>query len=734
MKCHHTFTAMLVFLTSTPPLLVQGYTLTQGNVTLQIGQNSGVFGADSVILGDNTNPSTANANLTLTPTQAMASVSTPGNLVAGGGMNTARLTFNDTANTGLSATFGGIVQTPGGTLTLRANRAAERLFLTNPPQGILPPWFVIGDSGASYATYDLTEGVVRATPALTDFAASTPDDVVLVPGPGFTVLQGDSYAKAIEQRQSLNLNGHTLYLGGSDGTAGILQGRDARMSIYEQGGSGGKVDYGANTLYVYLEQNQSIQVPFRGTGPIYKFGASNLYFDYDELPGGNLVAQEGGFVIRPPGAPVTYSGTLAGASGTAVYKQGTNLLTIANSARPLDLNMLRVVGTGEPAKVGLSSPMRIIGGESFIQTLSCYRNAQLTLESGATLTVRNGITLNGDGYHNAFKLIGSTMNVSGNLTVQDSRNSSVLFDGSTVTASGGQLRLGTGGAHSNHFEIANGSSVILNNANGVNGDVEVAPDNSTSSKDNVLTIRNASLNCQSMIVGRYGTSNQVWIVDGAVVTNRNCLYIGHDGAGANFNAVFVSNACFRAQGSTGLRMGQSGNWGLLKAMDGGVIELTGTGASDVGYSNGDSNVLHVAKASAFSMAGSLTIGRTAATIGNKLLLAGGRFNAGSLTVNTGNILAIELQEKGAFETAVIAGKATFNPGTILQLNADKNAEPGVHAVLTATGGIIGAVSSSEPDNITMDAPHNQRERWKYFVENNTLFVKYLPPRSLFFLR
>jgi len=123
---------------------------------------------------------------------------------------------------------------------------------------------------------------------------------------------------------------------------------------------------------------------------------------------------------------------------------------------------------------------------------------------------------------------------------------------------------------------------------------------------------------------------------------------------------------------------------------------------------------------------SLTIGN-AANSGNRLLLAGGRLETGTLTFNGDNCLAVKLQLDGLPDCAHVTGAVVIPKGLRLCPSAVKGAPVGLYPVLVSDTGVI-------DNGHVLDIPDAERGRWKFEVLDNTLFVKYSEPRTLFIIK
>ena len=702
-----------------------GFYVRQGTANASVdasgsGGGGGVLGAGDVALGDSSG--ILNATLNLNPAEAGAIFATPGDLVADGGINTAFLNFNDASGVGLAARFGGLRQdAAGANIVLSAPRATEDLLFDNPPQGVFPPWFVIaagnGQSG-SYAAYDPADGVVRAALTQNNYAVSTSSDYVY--NTSGVTLSGDAYAAAVDMRNNINLNGRTLHLG-SGGVAGFLHCNWGNASIHDNAG-GGALDIGANELHVYNTVNSYINVPIRGTGGLHKFGSNNFYLNTAELPP-RIVAQNGYVVVDPP-ADAVYSGEVRGVG--SFQKSGTNTLTFAGNAAPIVVNNFYLYGTGQPAVLGERGTVVLNGGASVIGSLQTSRNAGFEVGGGALLTVTNNCALAGDGYNNAFKIdSGARVNSSVAFTFAGSGSfGECVIDNGTLSCAGGFSFGANAGAVSNRFDIINGSVVSVTASDTYIGNAGA---------HNIMTMRGSTFTASGIMqVGR-GVRNEFWMLDGSAVTN-NFFYVGN--ATASDNRAIVSNAHVRVNysGSNGsIRIGENaaafGN--MLDIQDGGLVETPGSAYLG---NNSHRNTLRLGAGGTFNNAQGVFIGWTSAATSNAVLLAGGQLNAGSLEIKANNILAVELQENGLPATANITGKAAFDPGAILRLSAVKNAPEGAYAVLTANGGITGAIDGATPDNIILDIAPSQQGCWKYYVRDKTLFARFSKQGSLLIIR
>lgn len=327
---------------------------------------------------------------------------------------------------------------------------------------------------------------------------------------------------------------------------------------------------------------------------------------------------------------------------------GDNTLTIQKGG---DVSSQSTWIGGEPSSTGNSV---IVAGNG--STLN--NSTDLTVGYGSadnTLTIRNGATSTNDLAYIGWSAAAddNTLTVTG-----DGSTLTVAYDGpSTAT---GVLYLGHDGS-GNRLNVLDQGSVI------VGADLVIGEDEGAD--NNILTISGADSTVDiagRLAVGRSGNGNSVIVEQGGTLISKDGR-IGGGGGGQTEGSPSNSTVTINGAGSSwtlsgSLRIGEgvgggTSNNNALRVENGGVVTLTGTSSTFIGYGSNDkgNELIVTGEGSKYVTGGNITVGNT----GSQSLLEitnGGLVQANgsgrTVTVKDGNTLRVG--PGGSLEAATLA--------------------------------------------------------------------------------
>jgi T5SS/PEP-CTERM-associated repeat protein len=359
---------------------------------------------------------------------------------------------------------------------------------------------------------------------------------------------------------------------------------------------------------------------FRTTGDITMGGggAGNTFTVTD----GGTVTYGGFFTI----GNVTSGNSLLITNGGRAYATGTVLVGAFDAFPSGSNNSMVVTGAGSVLtnsgnlfvgrqsaynQMTISDQASVVNNIGFIGSLTTVANSNsvLVTGSGSTWTNHGGITLGGAGNGNR-------------VTVTDA---GLVFAGSTVT-----IGASSGGAN-NSLIVSNGGRFITS-ASLLMGETDATTvNNSITVTGSGSTLRAAT----GLLVGRYSTGNQLVISNGGVVTNGGTAYLGATAASSSNNTALVTGSG-SVWSNASLIVGSASGNNLLTVTDSGRVY-----ASDITVGNSAAaigNQLLVTNGGSVSVTGGITLapnGITAADGLLKIVGSGSAVTAGSLVVGAG---------------------------------------------------------------------------------------------------
>lgn len=402
-------------------------------------------------------------------------------------------------------------------------RANERLFIDNQPEGVMPPWFVLGWNSGQYAAYDRALGVIPFAFTNNSFEAGA--EYVHLTNP---ILSGDAGATIVSLGVWMGLGNHTLRLG-SNGAGGL------RLHGYSNiSASGdGHIDIGTNTLYIYTPHDgATIDAPIVGTGEIRKFGPSFAGFGSSTIP--SAMAVQEGTIMFAPSESFIYSGKIYGAG--EFNKRAAATLTLEGNDTPLDVFHATIEGGALRVMQGDSR----LEGNFYLSTGAVFEianaavvshgnswwdseaNGELIVGAAGHLSAK-GVSVGNKNGGAVARVDNGSLTVSGTLTVGGGFNGSLVEAGAGAVIAANSIIIGSNGS---------GNTVRIN----AGASLDVAQDITAgvgSGVDNALALAGGEISARNLAVA---AGNAL-----AVELQSNGI------APAQFSgaATFAANACLR---------------------------------------------------------------------------------------------------------------------------------------------------------------------------------------------
>jgi T5SS/PEP-CTERM-associated repeat protein len=272
-----------------------------------------------------------------------------------------------------------------------------------------------------------------------------------------------------------------------------------------------------------------------------------------------------------------------------------------------------------------------------------------------------------------------------------SNNLAWITDPGSLWTNSFDLYLGSG-AHNNQLVVSNGAAVALNSL--VVGDV-----GGSGQKVTLAGLGSLLTNRSNLYLGANGSSNQLFIADGAHCYN-NTAYLGYSASTNHHNLATVTGPGSLWTNRNSLYIGYNGGFNQLVISNGGQVFA---GTSTIGVSSGILGQESGTNSVVVSGAGSLWSNRTALYVGNPgtsnrlTITDGGTVKAPFLTMSasngsTNNLVVVDggnLMLTGTF--TVQSGAAILNSG-LIQVNGLTIS--GSRGNLLFNGGTLDAKSAS----------------------------------------
>jgi len=591
-----------------------GLIANQGTVQgwAQPGQATGPFGdnANSISVGYPTITAT-NATVILNGQAGTPTITTNGDLIAGGTFNGGTLTVNAASGGGYTTLqLSNLVRTGRATLIIApgtgglavSNRITFIGDGSNLVNNLLPVWLVANNNSGDFLTYG-ANGVTNTTYVASFGTGNIVNNSVLFN------LPSDQEAYALKLTANVNLNGNTLTLG--DGTtAGLIF---ANGTAITNGGTAASLDFGTAEGVAYLGSGNTgtISVDITGTGGLTKFGGGALVISNSALYSGDTWI-EGGTLTLVPTADIIYSNSING--GGSFVKGGTKSLTVVGS-------------TGALYSVTIANG----GSLTLSDSVMSNRVPVVLLGAGTGLVITNSQFI--------YDSVSGTTTIGNGVSNQFVR----VLDNGLWNLNGQALTVGSGAATGNVFTVMGGT---VTNA----GLIAVG---SNGAGYNSLLVTNANLWSSGLNIGNNGNSslgatnnsvtvlaNTVWDLRGDLAT---ALVIGSDGLTAISNSLIVnggvmSNIYWVSVGGGTGGGPQNGSYSSLLITNGGVMALrdSGNGSFNIGFGAGSNNTFTVTGTGSVLKTVSPTFGTgfyvgTGSGISNNMIIA----NGGQVLIRSG---------------------------------------------------------------------------------------------------
>ncbi len=499
-------------------------------------------------------------------------------------------------------------------------------------------------------------------------------------------------------------------------------------------------------------------------------GGSAPYFLYP-----NLVCNTDLLISSTEGWPLTICG---GISGTGKFIQQTNARVVLNPVGNVMIDSMfnAQTPTSYLSVDGTRGTVTLKG----TNTVSFYGNWSdygAALRNGATLIFDGGETTNISTSNRAGWTGPSDTGCLLTLThgarlINTSNAAGPIWNGSTnrvvLTGSGTQWNLNNG------LFLLDGSTnsiSVLDGARMEKSPLLLAGRNSELLVSGTDTLWNAN---GTFCIGRRSDGNFAEIANGAVVTNC-CLFVagrhGYDVGGGENNRLTISGGA-RVYSTLNQELSDGGGVGVTGAKSvlttNNTLLVTGRGSSlfcgnknfNIGYmqesaATGGLNRVSVKDHGAVSGINNAYVGRTAGTTtvsssnslhaasdgvfscnsilvgsatshGNRIITAGGRITAKTITVAAGNGIGAVLGE-GATVPVEATQSATFAAGTFVYPEiAGVNARSGI-------GGVIFTAPLITDNGLALD-PNADPLRWRLIKTPTSISLRYVLPQTIFMLR
>ncbi len=466
--------------------------------------------------------------------------------------------------------------------------------------------------------------------------------------------------------------------------------------------------------------------------------------------------------------PVTLRGIIAG-SGKFVQQSGSRIILRPVTNVTLDSRFITTAPTAYLSVEGASSKVTLKGANTF--SFFGTWDASSTLYGGATLIFDGGFATNLNASTRCMitRDAHNTLILSNGVHLVNAASAGApFFEGMnntvTLTDSGTLWDLSAGA-----FSIGGATNAlsVVNGARFQRAPLSVYGRNSATSISGAGTLWNV---VGTFCIGRGSHNNFAEITDDAVVTNC-VLFVGgryaYDNPGGTSNSVVVSRGAklystLNNTDSVGGGVGVSGHatlstssnsllvtdegsrvmfgnyncnigsltagtgvWNRVSVANNGVIDSINTlcvGASTSAKILSASNSVHAASGGSVTCT-TAQVGN-ANSHGNRLITAGGKITAKTITVATGNGIGAVL---GTYEPVPITAtqSAVFEQGTFVYPERANRAVP-------VTGGIIFTAPSITDNGLEL-APVTDRSSW-HLVKTPTSIALFHTPRTLFIVR
>ena len=619
--------------------------------------------APYIAIGNNTNNTAYTTSLT---------VQSGGTVTVGALTNrTGELRISNTANAN------GLLDVQGGTVTIGTGNAANQIYL-----------FKAG-SGAGY-TAAMTQSGGTVTTNGIQFGGST----------GLTTYNATSAA-------NLTLTGGNLYIG----AAGITKGTDASTlatTIKLEGGTVGadaswssSLDMQLGTTITFSSQKEdgggraitlsgnlsdvsgvNGKLTKAGVSDMFLTGTNNTYSGGTTVNAGRLFINAAG-ALPNTGAVTVNAGTLVlNASGTPAYTQSITLASGSNLS-------LRKAATLSNVTLATAGTLTFNQDDAATQALTLSSATALT----GTLTVQVGggagaagaVTLSGilsGSGHSLVKTGSGTLSLSGantfdgGLTIQngtvEAKTSTAALGAGTVAMGGAGstgATLSTGKALSNAFTInAPDSGSVIIGANGGGSGFTLSGGITLNGGLTIQTYNNVISGATKATAG---------ITGGITGTGDVVL----DNLGLAANAFNITTNAINHTGSLTLQGTATGDTTIGAAIGANVTGVTQNSATSRLVLSGTNTYTGATNVNAGVLAVNGSLAITSTTVGNGGTLQGSGSIGGSVTVQSGGIIAA-----GNSIESLATGDLTLQGGSTFAYKIDKDAVAGVAGDLTAVTG------------------------------------------------